>query len=360
MQQLSIAFGYLALSQLALMGAFYLLYFRREPLALLLTLLSICLMSYILGSTLVFEPGFSLSSFTIGRFAVATPGVLWLVAHMLFVDDKRVSTTAWIILALYQLVRAFVSLMDAMAVDNLLIMLLSQAGYVVMIALAVHVVIMALREFNNDLLESRRKLRAPFAIGLGLIVALIVTAILASRFMEVSRGEQFLQVARLLSHIAIFSFTLAINLTTFRLSPDSQLITESAMNEPKSKPEQKKILSEKDLEIMSELNSRMLEDNLYTDSELTIGILAKRLSVQEYKLRIIINRGLGYKNFNQFLNHYRITKACELLGENSRNRQISTIAHDVGYTSLSSFNLAFKTLKGITPSAFRESQSNTG
>jgi AraC-like DNA-binding protein len=74
-------------------------------------------------------------------------------------------------------------------------------------------------------------------------------------------------------------------------------------------------------------------------------------------LRRVINQQLKFKNFNQFLNNYRIEDACTRLRET--NAPISTIALDVGYTSLSVFNKAFKERYKVTPSVFRNSEHST-
>ncbi|MEX0963518.1 MAG: helix-turn-helix transcriptional regulator [Pseudohongiellaceae bacterium] len=362
MQQLIGSFGLLALSQLVLMGLFYFAYFRKERLGQLLVLFSLCLIAYVHLNTFpsASDTGFSLSRFLQGRFAVATPGVLWIVAHLLFIDDKKISVYAWFWLLLFQLLRAFATYPVGIEQpsESLFVEICGQLGYLIMVVMSVHVIIMAVRELNNDLLETRRRLRVPFAAGMGLIVALIVGALLAAGSMEASRAQRFLQVAMMLSHVSIFVFTLLINLVTFRLSADTQLISTRIVFEPRGKTAQKKLLSGTDLKLMREIDSRMIEAKFYNDAELTIGALAKLLAVQEYKLRIIINRGLGYKNFNQFLNHYRIIEACLLLEDKTESRQISAIAHSVGFGSLSSFNLAFKNLKGVTPSAYRDSLPN--
>lgn len=95
----------------------------------------------------------------------------------------------------------------------------------------------------------------------------------------------------------------------------------------------------------------MEEDRLYEKTGLTIAELAEALSMQEYLLRRLINQQLNYRNFNQFLNNYRINEACKKLKET--RTPISSIALDVGYGSLSSFNKAFKERYNITPSDFR-------
>jgi AraC-like DNA-binding protein len=87
---------------------------------------------------------------------------------------------------------------------------------------------------------------------------------------------------------------------------------------------------------------------------LSIARLAESLTMQEYQLRRLINNELDYRNFNQFLNHYRIEESCQRLDDSAQSQHsIATIALDVGYSSLSSFNKAFKEIKGITPSLYR-------
>ena len=97
----------------------------------------------------------------------------------------------------------------------------------------------------------------------------------------------------------------------------------------------------------------MEEGKLYTQTGLTISDLADNLSIQEYRLRRIINQQLNYRNFNQFLNNYRIEDACSRLKET--NTPVSTIALDVGYASLSVFNKAFRERYALTPTEFRNS-----
>ena len=107
---------------------------------------------------------------------------------------------------------------------------------------------------------------------------------------------------------------------------------------------------------MSNLENAMERDKLYQKSGLSIVRLAEALSIHEYQLRQLINQELHYRNFNQFLNHYRIIDSCERLLDSAKYEQsIATVALDVGFSSLSSFNKAFKEIKGITPSAFRQS-----
>ena len=94
---------------------------------------------------------------------------------------------------------------------------------------------------------------------------------------------------------------------------------------------------------------------IYKEEGLTIRKLSEYMNMQEYKLRNIINKGLGYKNFNDLLNSYRIKKAKELLlNTNDKDLSITRIALEVGYPNAAAFNRAFKQFTGLTPSEFRK------
>lgn len=96
------------------------------------------------------------------------------------------------------------------------------------------------------------------------------------------------------------------------------------------------------------------EEKVYLTPGLTIGGLAKRLAIPEYRLRALINKRLGYRNFNALIHKYRLRDACEQLADPARAQlPILTIALDVGYQSIAPFNQAFRDGMGCTPSAFR-------
>ena len=82
--------------------------------------------------------------------------------------------------------------------------------------------------------------------------------------------------------------------------------------------------------------------------------LADRLAVPEYRLRRHINQHLGFRNFSQMANHFRIEEAKRRLADPALRRlPILTIAYDCGFGSIGPFNRAFKAQTGVTPQAFR-------
>ena len=109
-----------------------------------------------------------------------------------------------------------------------------------------------------------------------------------------------------------------------------------------------------DAGLVAALERLMTVERAYRQDGLTIGALAQQLELPEYRLRRLINQALGYRNFNSFLNHYRIAEArAALVDPTQATVPILTIALDAGFSSLGPFNRAFKAETGVTPSEFR-------
>jgi AraC-like DNA-binding protein len=107
--------------------------------------------------------------------------------------------------------------------------------------------------------------------------------------------------------------------------------------------------------LLARLRRLMEEERAYRLEGLTIGALASRVGTPEYALRRLINGRLGYRNFNAYLNEWRLADAkAALVDPAQREVPISTIALDAGFSSLGPFNRAFKAAEGMTPSTFRE------
>ena len=102
------------------------------------------------------------------------------------------------------------------------------------------------------------------------------------------------------------------------------------------------------------LEQLMTVERVYRREGLTIGTLSAELGVPEYRLRQLINEGLGHRNFNAFLNRYRIEEAkAALVDPEQVEVPVLTIAMDTGFQSIGPFNRAFKAATDLTPTEFR-------
>ena len=109
-----------------------------------------------------------------------------------------------------------------------------------------------------------------------------------------------------------------------------------------------------DRKLVDALIRLMSYERIYRHEGITIGTLATKLAVPEYRLRRLINQQLGYRNFNVFLNDHRIEEVKAALADPSQAEvPVITIAMDAGFQSLGPFNRAFKATTGVTPSEYR-------
>ena len=117
-------------------------------------------------------------------------------------------------------------------------------------------------------------------------------------------------------------------------------------------------LSRLEESVLERLNRRFVAERLYAREALTIAQLATLLGTQEHVLRRVINQGLGFRNFNDFLHTHRLKEAAGRLGDPQLRRiPVLTIALEVGYGSIGPFNRAFKERFGVTPTEYRRQNS---
>jgi AraC-like DNA-binding protein len=117
-------------------------------------------------------------------------------------------------------------------------------------------------------------------------------------------------------------------------------------------------LSRLEQSVLDRLNRRFVPERLYAREALTITELASLLDTQEHVLRRVVNHGLGFRNFNDFLHTHRLKEAADRLGDaQGRRIPVLTIALEVGYGSVGPFNRAFKERFGVTPTQYRRQNS---
>jgi AraC-like DNA-binding protein len=113
-------------------------------------------------------------------------------------------------------------------------------------------------------------------------------------------------------------------------------------------------VSEDVLALVPRIEHAMQHSKLYLDPTLKVADLADALGALEYKITQALSTGLAQKNFNQYVNRYRVDHAQTLLRDTRHKQQILQIALESGFASLGPFNRAFKTQTGMTPSDYRQ------
>lgn len=97
------------------------------------------------------------------------------------------------------------------------------------------------------------------------------------------------------------------------------------------------------------------KQEVFKEADLSLDLLSEAIHTTPQKTSLVINQRTG-KNFNQFINSFRVTYAQQLLKNPSyENFTIASIGLEAGFNSVNSFNQAFKKETGTTPSQFRKS-----
>lgn len=113
-----------------------------------------------------------------------------------------------------------------------------------------------------------------------------------------------------------------------------------------------------DMMFFKEIKALLEKNKLFLYNELSLASISKETGYSPKLISSVINQH-AKKNFNDFVNHYRIEEAKKLLKLPDSNKYtIASIAFDSGFNSLSSFNSAFKKIEGSTPSQFRKANAD--
>ncbi len=196
---------------------------------------------------------------------------------------------------------------------------------------------------GDDLIEKRRVIR----MWLPILVALQAAGILV---FEVIVGANIpYPEVQLVNGLLIL--TLTVFAAVILLETDAELLVDTAESEPV--PPAEPTLSPAEHVLREKLDAAMAE-GYYRTPGLTITTLAAHLETPEHRLRALINQRLGERNFSGFLNRHRIAEAKEKLADKAHvDLPVLTIAMDLGYNSLPTFNRAFRSETGSTPTDFR-------
>lgn len=282
--------------------------------------------------------------------------VFWLFARSLFDDGFRPRAWhagLWLAMAALGLAEGQ-ALVRGSGAFRIVDVVMAVSG----LAFAALAVIQTIASWRADLVERRRRLRLFIVAACAGYIVLNTLANGLGAAAAAPRLASLLQALSLAAIAGVVAWSLlsvgggaALFPTTADVAPEPATPVEAA----------EAPLTPEDLGLVVALQRAMTEERLYRRENLTIGQLAMRQGLPEYRLRRLINQGLGHRNFNSFLNGYRIDEAKAALSDRSQDAvPILTIALDAGFASLGPFNRAFKAETGLTPSAWRRRSGGPG
>lgn len=346
-------------------------YARRSHVAAWLSLFCLSCLAYLL------DPYFDSDSFTfvnalrIFLTPVAVVAILGF-AKCLFEGKPMLSgieltlTLTYLILSFYPYIQFHLKLIspDDELVNYLVFRLIPQ---LLKIYLLLSAVVVTIRHIDTDLINARRILRFVFSFIICFYLIFLLLSELAFSFrfpvwMEYINSLLILSIWYFI-HFWLYDFKiqeieiLADGSAERRSQvsiPAQHQTSNSLPTTARNDGEQVKQLSRIDRNVLDRLEKLMSEEKVYHRPALTIAELSKLVETKEYNLRKLINQHLGYRNFNTYLNDYRIEEATEILRDKERSSiPIFNLAMDVGFNSLAPFNRAFKDRTGKSPSDYR-------
>jgi hypothetical protein len=149
--------------------------------------------------------------------------------------------------------------------------------------------VQAVATWRGDLVEPRRRLRL-FLVG-ATAVYTVVTA--GTGFLLTDPGSE---PGSLAQNALLTLILAAVAAALLRVSGETGLFPEPA---PAARPPDlaERATAAPDPALVAALERAMTVDRAYRQEGLSIGQLALRLGLPEYRLRQLINQGLGYRNF---------------------------------------------------------------
>lgn len=272
--------------------------------------------------------------------SLATPAMFWLFALSWFDDDFRLRPWHVVIVLLVVAVGFTANYLNFATQSPILFIAIGWRT--ISTALVVAAIVTALRGWKTDLVESRRRARLALSLAVGAVILWIVAAELPLRDWPPPVGWRVVNAASLFLLAAVLAATMLGWRDRALLSAPAKPSTEPLRPEADDAP------------LLARLDADMRHERLYRQDGLTITTVAARMGVPEYRLRRAINQGLGARNFNAYLNAFRIGEAADALADPSqREVPILTIAMDAGFGSLAPFNRAFRDRHGCTPTEYR-------
>lgn len=277
----------------------------------------------------------------------------WLLARALFRDDARIGPRHLAVVGLVAAAGSWqqiVFLPAYRAGDAGALQVALGFGFdVALSGFIILAVIEAWRGLAADLVEQRRRLRFGFTV---LTAAYLGSALVVQTLNLLGEGDA-LELAMRANPVIVAAVFLGLAGSLVERRRVSWLDV--------AEPSVRVALSPTEARVLRRLLQAVEHDRVHLTAGLSIGQLARRLDASEPMLRRVINRGLGHRNFNDFLNARRIEVARDALARPELARQpVLAIAMDVGYGSVGAFNRAFKARVGTTPTDYRRKMLRQG
>lgn len=190
--------------------------------------------------------------------------------------------------------------------------------------------------------------------AIALIAAVDGMRIFLSASYTLLRNEVFF-IGVLFSVFWVFLW-LSINATRYRMGFDGWPDHSVLQIEPTAKAHRP--LNPEETELAKQAMTVLVDQKFYLKPRLQLADLAQQLNVQPKQVSSLLFHHTG-ERFPKIVNRLRVEAAKAMIRETGSGPcNFLRISYDTGFNSKSSFNLVFKQITGLTPSAYRKSVQN--
>lgn len=333
---------FLAVGQLSLL-CHYILSKNLNLTSALAVSVNVCLCAYLLLTAPIPNHYYGALRGILLFFTEVAPYLLWLLALLLFKDDFQPNKwPLWIKTSIALMLVWFIYFFGYLKGRGSF----HQVNHLVELFFVIHIIYITLKEFPDDLIEARRNARIVTVIYTCLYLILILILEFDSSKLRNSAIFSIVNAGLVLISTSFFSWHYFKNRFTEKTKKVSiEKATDGETYSPSIPLVYKNV---------NQQLRQLMEDGFYTETQLSIKQLANKLQTPEHQLRELINKHLGFRNFSDFLSSYRIPAACAQFEDITFIRKpILTIALELGYGSIATFNRTFKAQKGMTPKEYR-------
>jgi len=333
---------FLAIGQLSLL-CHYILSKKQSLSSVLAIAVTICLCAYLLLTAPLPDHNYGILRGILLFFTEVAPYLLWLFVFSLFKDNFEPNKwppwiKASIVLALIWFMYFFGYMKGRGAFH--------QMNHIIELLVIFHIVFITIKEFPDDLVGARRNAR---------LVTVICTCMYATLILLLELGDATLRDSSTFS--LLNAGVVLVSTSVFSWYYFNDNFTDKAKVVLIEEDKEDKAFSPTIPLVFKNVHQQLCQlmlDGFYEETQLSIKQLANKLNTPEHQLRELINTHLGYRNFSDFLSSYRIPAACAQFEDiNYIRKPILTIALELGYGSIATFNRTFKAQKGMTPKEYR-------
>lgn len=132
--------------------------------------------------------------------------------------------------------------------------------------------------------------------------------------------------------------------------------TDSNTVKAEDSPVVEQAINQEDIKLASDLKAWLIDQKHYLQANLKVADVARELGVSEYRVSRVLTSQLDAKNFNQYVNQFRIAHAKSLLKDSDKSHwSVLVVGLESGFASVGPFTRSFKESVGCTPGQFRKS-----